>query len=84
MKKNFKTLILFLIIFFYYENLNAKNWFTSSGNYNSSKYSALNHINQDNVTNLKKTWVYNNGFKPPKEKNNYSNNQATPILLEKI
>ena len=83
MKKNFKTLILFLIIFFYYENLNAKNWFTSSGNYNSSKYSALNQINQDNVTNLKETWVYNNGFKPPKEKNNYSNNQATPIFTGK-
>ncbi len=83
MKKNFKTLILFLIIFFYYENLNAKNWFTSSGNYNSSKYSALNQINQDNVTNLKEAWVYKNGFKPPKEKNNYSNNQATPIFTGK-
>ena len=83
MKKKFNALILILIIFFHYENLNAENWFTSSGNYNSSKYSSLNQINQDNVTNLKETWVYKNGFKPQKEKNNYSNNQATPIFTGK-
>tara|TARA_B100001057_G_C22862233_1_gene954992 strand:+ start:2039 stop:4057 length:2019 start_codon:yes stop_codon:yes gene_type:complete len=79
----FKTIILFLIIFLNLNNLHADNWFTSAGNYNSSKYSALNQINQDNIDNLKKAWVYKNGYKPPKEKNNYSNNQATPIFTGK-
>ena len=83
MKLIFKSLILSLIIFFNLNNLYANNWFTSAGNYNSSKYSNLNQINQNNINNLNKAWVYKNGFKPSKEKNNYSNNQATPIFTGK-
>ena len=83
MKLIFKTLVLFVITFFYLNNLYANNWFTSAGNYNSSKYSILNQINEDNVNNLEKAWVYKNGYKPSKEKNNYSNNQATPIFTGK-
>ena len=78
-----KFLIIFLTILFHFNTLYSENWFTSAGNYNASKYSSLNQINQENVNQLEKTWVYNNGFKPNKEKNNYSNNQATPIFTGK-
>ena len=80
MKKNLKTLTLFLIIFFHFNNSYAQNWFTSAGDYSSSKYSTLSQINKNNLNNLKKIWIYKNGFTPNKEKNNYSNNQATPIF----
>ena len=70
-----KFLIIFLTIFFYINTLNSEEWFTSAGNYNASKYSSLSQVNLENVNQLERAWVYNNGFKPSKEKNNYSNNQ---------
>lgn len=78
-----KFFLILLTIFFYSNYLYSENWFTSAANYNSSKYSSLNQINQENVNQLENTWVYNNGFKPNKEKNNYLNNQATPIFTGK-
>jgi glucose dehydrogenase len=80
MKFFIKILILFVIIFLNLNNSYSNNWFTSSGNYNSSKYSTLSQIDKNNVRNLEKAWIYKNGFKPLKEKNSYSNNQATPIF----
>lgn len=78
-----KFFLIFITIFFYSNSLYSENWFTSAGNYNSSKYSNLNQINKENVNQLENIWVYNNGFKPNKKKNNYSNNQATPIFTGK-
>ena len=78
-----KFLIIFLTILFYSNTLHSEDWFTSAGNYNASKYSSLSQINIENVYQLEQTWVYNNGFKPNKKKNNYSNNQATPIFTGK-
>ena len=83
MKFIIKFLISFLIIAFQINNSYANNWFTSSGNYHSSKNSILDQINQYNVNNLKEAWIFENGFKPLKEKNNYTNNQATPIFTGK-
>lgn len=78
-----KFFLIFITIFFYSNSLYSENWFTSAGNYNSSKYSNLNQINKENVNQLENIWVYNNGFKPNKKKNNYLNNQATPIFTGK-
>jgi len=83
MKFFIKILILFVIIFLNLNNSYSNDWFTSSGNYNSSKYSTLSQIDKNNVRNLEKAWIYKNGFKPLKEKNSYSNNQATPIFTGK-
>ena len=83
MKFIIKIFILFVITFFSLNNSYSENWFTSSGNYHSSKYSTLNQIDNYNVKNLEETWIYKNGFRPLKEKNNYTNNQATPIFTGK-
>ena len=83
MKLIIKIFILFVITFFTLNNSYSENWFTSSGNYHSSKYSALNQIDKYNVKKLKEVWIYENGFKPLKEKNDYANNQATPIFTGK-
>ena len=77
-----KFLTILIIILFYFNTLYSDEWFTSAGNYNASKYSTLSQINQKNVNQLEKAWVYKNGFKPDK-KNGKSNNQATPIFTGK-
>jgi quinoprotein glucose dehydrogenase len=83
MKLIIKFLILFVTITSQINNSYANEWFTSSGNYHSSKYSSLDQITLYNLNNLKKAWIYENGFKPLKEENNYANNQATPIFTGK-
>ena len=45
----------------------SENWFTSSGDYHSSKFSNLETINDKNVQNLKNIWTYKNGFSPSKK-----------------
>ncbi len=57
----------------------ANNWFISSGEYSSSKFSNLNQINKDNIDKLNTAWVYKNGFTNDRSKS-FSNNQATPIF----
>ena len=34
----------------------SENWFISSGNYHSSKYSNLDQINDKNISNLSNAW----------------------------
>ena len=53
MKLIIKIFILFVITFFTLNNSYSENWFTSAGNYHSSKYSALNQIDKYNVKKLK-------------------------------
>ena len=51
----------------------SEEWFTSSTNYESSKYSSLDQINDKNTNNLRTAWVYKNGF-VTKKINNLKNN----------
>jgi len=60
----------------------SDNWFTSSGNYHSSKYSNLDQINDKNIDSLSNAWIFENGFNPSKKEFFY-NNQATPIFTGK-
>ncbi len=77
-----KYLYLIFLISFYGTGLKSENWFTSSGNYSSTKYSELNKINKNNVNKLKLAWKYNNGH-IPKLKPMRVNNQSTPIYTGK-
>ncbi len=72
---------IFIIILFL-SNISfskANNWFISSGEYSSSKFSNLNQINKDNIDKLNTAWVYKNGFTTDRSKS-FSNNQSTPIF----
>ena len=40
----------------------SENWFISSGDYHSSKYSNLDQINDKNISNLSNAWIFENGF----------------------
>ena len=60
----------------------SDNWFTSSGDYHSSKYSNLDQINDKNIDSLSNAWIFENGFNPSKKEFFY-NNQATPIFTGK-
>ena len=60
----------------------SENWFISSGDYHSSKYSNLDQINDKNISNLSNAWIFENGFSPSKKEFFY-NNQATPIFTGK-
>lgn len=89
MLKNFFTnpkIIIFLISLIFLNNLTtssySENWYTSSGNYHSTKYSIIEQINNKNVQNLKNIWTYENGFQPSKNEFFY-NNQATPVFTGK-
>lgn len=77
MKKN---LLLIIIVFFIkISSSYSSEWFTSSGNYNSDKYSNLDQINKNNLNHLGTAWVYKNGFVTDREKS-INNNQTTPIF----
>ncbi len=69
---------LFITIKFTFPSY-SETWFTSSGNYYSSKFSNLNHINRMNIKDLNTAWMYKNGFTSYK-KNFFINNQTTPIF----
>ena len=75
----------FLILYFLFINSLsfAEEWFTSSGNYNSLKYSKIKDINQNNLSDLEVAWIYKNGFVPDKNSYFRNNNQATPIFTGK-
>ena len=60
----------------------SEDWLTSAGDYQSSKFSDLDIINNENVRDLKIAWIYKDGFIADKE-NSFSNNQATPIFTGK-
>ena len=82
---NFKIKSFFILIIFLVNlatNSYSENWFTSSGDYHSSKYSNLNQVNNENVNNLINVWIYKNGFNPSKKEFFY-NNQATPVFTGK-
>ncbi len=74
--------ISLLIIYFFFTNSVSfsDEWFTSSGNYNSLKYSKIKEINQNNVHNLETAWIFKNGFVPDQNSYFRNNNQATPIF----
>jgi quinate dehydrogenase (quinone) len=73
---------IFLIQFFFVSIstlVYGDNWYTSSGDYDSSKYSSINQINKFNINKLDLAWVYRNGYIP--EYYGYmDNNQSTPIF----
>jgi len=73
---------IFLIQFFFVSIstlVYGDNWHTSSGDYDSSKYSSINQINKSNINKLDLAWVYRNGYIP--EYHGYiDNNQSTPIF----
>lgn len=79
-----KKLIYFSIIIFTFvsTSLKSEDWFTSAGNYSSTKYSKLKKINIKNVSKLQQAWKYKNGY-IPKIKPLRSNNQLTPIFTGK-
>ena len=64
MKKNSFFNTFFLILYFLFINSLsfAEEWFTSSGNYNSLKYSKIKDINQNNLSDLEVAWIYKNGL----------------------
>ncbi|SVB50285.1 uncharacterized protein METZ01_LOCUS203139, partial [marine metagenome] len=51
-------------------------WLTYSGNYASHRYSPLTHINRDNVSGLKVTWVYQARRRGPIE--------VSPIVVDGV
>ncbi len=75
---------IFLLIFFLtkFSYSYSDVWFTSAGDYNSSKYSNLDYINKDNIKNLETAWIYKNGHVSDRTKS-ISNNQSTPIFTGK-
>ena len=85
MKINKFFKISLLILYFYLTNSVSfsDEWFTSSGNYNSLKYSKIKEIDQKNVHNLETAWIFKNGFVPDKNSYFRNNNQATPIFTGK-
>ena len=48
----FNTILLILYFFFINSLSFAEEWFTSSGDYNSPKYSQIKNVNQNNVNDL--------------------------------
>ena len=78
----------FYLAFFYFLSLTLNMvvaneiWFTSSGDYKSSKYSNLTNINKDNIKKLDVSWIYENGYLAP-TKNFRISNQSTPIFTGK-
>ena len=86
MKKNFfKNLLSLTVIFstIFISQVFAENWYTSSGNYKSFKYSELDQINKKNINNLNIAWIFKNGFIPDKNIYFRYNNQATPVFTGK-
>ena len=85
MKKKNLFYIIFLIqyLLFFNSSSFSKDWFTSSGDYSSLKYSRLDIINKNNLEKLSKAWVFKNGFVPDKNAYFRNNNQATPIFTGK-
>ena len=78
-KLMFRYIFIITLILSNISSSKANNWFISSGEYSSSKFSNLNQINKDNIDKLNTAWVYKNGFTSDRSKS-YSNNQATPIF----
>tara|TARA_Y100000816_G_C26107618_1_gene589175 strand:+ start:3366 stop:5396 length:2031 start_codon:yes stop_codon:yes gene_type:complete len=76
--KKYILKILFFTFFFCHLAY-SENWFTSSADYFSSKYSKLDQINSDNISQLKNAWIFKNGYAPSKKEFFY-NNQSTPIF----
>ena len=74
-------ILIFLVIFLLPSY--SENWYTSSGNYKSLKYSELEKINSANVKDLNLTWIYKNGFNPDEDIYFRYNNQATPVFTGK-
>ena len=60
---------------------NYGGWENYAGNKDGSRYSSLNQINKKNVKNLKIAWRYSTG---DKDKNNRSQNQCNPIIVNGI
>jgi alcohol dehydrogenase (cytochrome c) len=60
------------------ESINEpNNWFTYSGNYQSTRYSTLQQVNINNISNLSPTWIYQKkGIPAPFE--------TTPIVVDNI
>ena len=85
MKKKNLFYIIFLIqyLFFFNSSSISNEWYTSSGDYSSLKYSRLDIINKNNLEKLSKVWVFKNGFVPDKNAYFRNNNQATPIFTGK-
>ena len=79
----FNTILLILYFFFINSLSFAEEWFTSSGDYNSPKYSQIKNVNQNNVNDLEVAWIFKNGFVPDKNSYFRNNNQATPIFTGK-
>ena len=80
----FLKISLFILYFYLINSVSFSNeWFTSSGNYDSLKYSKIKEINQNNVHNLEIAWIFKNGFVPDKNSYFRNNNQATPIFTGK-
>lgn len=57
---------------------NASEWMHSNGDFNSKNYSNLIQINENNISDLKKIWIYNSGVIGKK-----NTVQSTPIFTGK-
>ena len=79
-----KSFLIFIFSFLNQVSI-SEEWFTSSTNYESSKYSSLDQINDKNTNKLKTAWIYKNGFVTKKINNlkNNINNQSIPIFTGK-
>ena len=79
-----KSFLVFIFSFLNQASISDE-WFTSSTNYESSKYSSLDQINDKNTNKLKTAWIYKNGFVTKKINNlkNNINNQSIPIYTGK-
>lgn len=81
--KIFIKYVIFLFFFILSTISSASEWLTSSGNYDSLKYTDLKQINDSNANNIDLAWVFKNGFVPDKNSYFRNNNQATPIFTGK-
>ena len=80
----FNTILLILYFFFINSLSFAEEWFTSSGDYNSPKYSQIKNVNQNNVNDLEVAWIFKNGFVPDKNSYFRNNIKLRQFLLENI
>lgn len=74
-----KNIILFNFFLILFTGLafGKSQWFHSSGNYESQRYSNLNQITKKNISDLNKAWTFNSG---KIDKKNVV--QATPIFID--
>lgn len=81
MLKFILTFHFFLFNFFGLSFASEQNYFTSTGNYQSHRYSYLDQINLENIDNLKVAWIFKNDLEIKDDPT--VANALTPVITDK-